>query len=69
MDKETENLLLEASHEIKSLRKANSEMAARLDVFDKIMLLFESSPAYSARGMSEDLVYKIEKHIQASINF
>lgn len=65
MDKQTTNLLTESAHEIKSLRKANSEMASRLDMFDKIMLLFTSSPSFPSYGQKEDVVYKIEKHIES----
>lgn len=57
-------LLQDAALEIKSLRKQNELMAARLDVFDKMILLLHTPPNYQSHGMSEDLVWKIEKHIQ-----
>lgn len=57
-------MLQEAANEIKSLRRQNELMAARLEVFDKCMLLLHTPPAYQAQGgMHPDLVWKIEKHL------
>lgn len=57
-------LLQEAANEIKQLRQENAIMGARLDMFDKMILLFETMPAYRGMQMGEDLVRKIEKHIE-----
>lgn len=65
MKKENE-LLQEASNEIKSLRKQNELMGARLDMFDSMMLIFRTQPNYGSQGMSEDLVWKIDKHLEQS---
>lgn len=65
MEKETLDLLNEAVNEIKSLRQANSVMGARLDMFDKMMLLFQSTPAQPGQGWAPDIVYTIQKHIDA----
>lgn len=62
--KQETRLLQEAANEIKQLRQENAIMGARLDMFDKMILLFETMPAYRGMGMGEDLVWKIEKHIE-----
>jgi len=61
-----QELLKQAASEIKQLRSHNQLMSARLDMFDKMMLLFETAPPYRGMGMSEDLVWKIERHIESS---
>ena len=63
---ETECLLEESVIEIKQLRHQNSLMAARLQMFDDVMLLFKSVPNYPTMGYSEDLVWKIERHLKNS---
>lgn len=62
-----QQLLREAVFEIKQLRKQNEIMSARLDMFDKCMLIFQSAPAYQSQGMSPDLVWQIEKHLTENI--
>ena len=64
MKKETIDLLQEAAYEIKGLRMSNEFMKGRLDMFDKMMLLFDTQPNKPQQGMSPDLVYAIEKNIQ-----
>ena len=61
--KETEILLQQAVIEIKQLRKQNELMAARLDTFDKCMLLIHTVPNYTGQSMSPDLVWEIESHL------
>jgi len=59
-------LLQEASAEIKTLRRQNELMAARLEVFDTMMRLFHTSPNYGNNGMMHpDIVYQIDKHIES----
>lgn len=60
---EEQQMLQQAASEIKSLRRQNELMAARLEVFDKCMLLLHTPPAYPSQGMSPDLVWQIEKHL------
>lgn len=60
---ENKDLLQRASGEIKSLRSQNQLMAARLEMFDSVMLLFTSAPAYKGVGMSPDIVWEIDKAI------
>lgn len=62
---DNKELLQRASSEIKLLRASNKEMASRLDVFDKMMLLFTSTPAYPGYGMTHpDIVYELDKAIE-----
>jgi len=61
---EENRLLNEASFEIKRLRKENEVMGARLDMFDSIMALLHTDIARKQVGMTEDLVWKIEKHLE-----
>lgn len=56
-------LLKQAASEIKSLRRKNELMEARLDMFDTINMMLHSQPATRSVGMSEDLVWTIEKFI------
>lgn len=65
MDNNTKHILLRSVSEIKSLRKDNQLMAARLDMFDKMMLLFHTPPNYQSQGMTEDVCYQIEKLIES----
>lgn len=59
-------LLQRASNEIKNLRSQNQLMAARLGVFDDMMMLLKATPVYPGYGaMSPDVVYEIEKAIAA----
>ena len=57
-------LLQEAANEIKQLRRKNELMSARLDMFDSCMMMLKTAPFYPAYGGAEDLVYKIETHLQ-----
>lgn len=57
-------LLKSAVSEIRMLRNENKQMGARLDMFDKCFLLFTTVPAYQGQGMSPDLTWEIEKHIE-----
>lgn len=63
MASETEMLLQEAAQEITQLRNQNNLMRARLDVFDKMMMVLTAQVQHSNMGMTEDLVWKIEKHL------
>lgn len=55
-------LLQRAKGEIVSLRNQNQLMAARLGVFDDMMMLLKSAAVYPGYGaMSPDVVYEIDK--------
>lgn len=58
-------LLQQASNEIKTLRKKNELMNARLDMFDSIMAILNTEIARKNKGMMHpDLVYEIDKLIE-----
>lgn len=57
-------MLQEAANEIRSLRRQNEIMSARLDVFDSMMAVLHTPIAVKSQGMSPDLVWKIEKYLQ-----
>lgn len=60
------HLLQQATNEIKSLRKQNELMAARLEMFDTMMRLFHTNPNYGSGGMmSPDVVYEIDKYLES----
>ena len=62
---DTIGLLLSAKNEIVSLRSQNQLMAARLGVFDDMMMLLKTAPVYPGYGgMSPDIVYEIDKAIE-----
>lgn len=62
-----QSLLQESVYEIKRLRKDNELMNARLTMFDSMMMMLHTTPAYKGQGMcAEDLVYKIEKQLEST---
>lgn len=66
------DLLKRSATEIKTLRSQNQLMSARLEMFDKMMVLLHTEPNYPGMGASPDVVYEIERHIdresQTTIN-
>jgi hypothetical protein len=61
--KEETQMLREAATEIKTLRRQNEIMSARLDVFDSMMAVLHTPIATKSQGMSPDLVWEIEKYL------
>jgi hypothetical protein len=61
-----QELLQRAAAEITSLRRQNEIMSARLSTFDSMMVLFNTEPRYPSQGMSEDVVWQINKFIESS---
>lgn len=59
------DLLQRSSNEIKSLRKENQLMRTRLDMFDSCMMLLTAHVRQEGGGMSPDLVWEIDKYIEA----
>jgi hypothetical protein len=57
------SLLQTAKEEIKRLRAENTLMAARLEMFDNMMSVFNAQKMQQGRVMSPDIVYDIEKVI------
>ncbi len=58
------DLLKAAATEIRILRNENKLLSARLDMFDKMMLLLHTAPEYTRQGISLDLIYEIETFIE-----
>lgn len=58
-------LLANAAEEIRSLRRENELMRARLEMFDAINCILHTQAASRSQGMSPDLVWEIEKFIEA----
>lgn len=58
-------LLQYALNEIQGLRNQNQVQSARLSMFDDMMLVFRTPPAYSTSGgMSPDIAYQIQKRLK-----
>lgn len=54
-----------ASEEIKQLRHQNQLMAAKLEVYDGLMLLFRTEPNHQEHGMMHpDIMYELNKYIE-----
>lgn len=67
MTDQEKRLLQDAVNEIKALRHQNELKTARLDVYDEMMRLFHTEPKYRPGGlMHPDVVYEIEKHLDAA---
>jgi hypothetical protein len=66
MIKEHNVLLLKAAEEIKTIRRQNELMAARLDVFDKMILLLHTPPNYPGHGMGEDIAWQIDEYLKSN---
>lgn len=63
---DNKELLQRASNEIKCLRSQNQLMAARLDMFDSMMAIFNAQQMSRSGGMmSPDIVYELDKAIKA----
>ena len=57
-------LLKQAASEIRVLRNQNQIMAARLEMFDNMMLVLHTEPARKGQGMSPDLAWEIDRFIE-----
>lgn len=63
---QTTSLLKEAANEIGRLRQSNTLMAARLDMFDKMVALFEANTNRNGHGcMSPDIYHELCKEAEA----
>lgn len=56
-------LLQQAADEIKLLRQQNHNMAARLKMFDDIMLVLGTPPPWTAKPKERDLLDEIKNHV------
>jgi len=59
-----QELLKRAVAEIRGLRIENRVLAARLDMFDKMISLFQSEPPRHGGMMAPDLTWEIDKCIE-----
>lgn len=65
--KEEQNLLQRAASEIRSLRRSNELMSAKLEMFDNVMSALHGQPATNRSGaMAPDVVWEIEKYLEAN---
>lgn len=62
--KDEDQLLKEAVNEIRSLRNQNQLMSARLEMFDSVMAVLNTEVARRGQGMSPDLAWEIERHLE-----
>lgn len=62
------NLLQQSKEEIKTLRGQNEILFAKVEVMEFFKLVFHTSPNYPSQGMSEDVVWKIEKYLRDNNN-
>lgn len=65
MTKDEKNMMETAVHEIRSLRRQNEILSAKVEVFDSIMQVLHTSPATRSQGMSPDIAWQMEKHLLA----
>lgn len=61
-DKRTMQL---AAEEIRQLRRENEILGAKVEVMELFGLTLRTQPNYGGRGMSEDVVWKIERTLEA----
>lgn len=61
------DLLKRASSEIKSLRNQLQIANARLEMFDAIQAMLHTEVARKGLGMSEDVLFEIEKHLRFEV--
>lgn len=60
-------LLQRCSIEIKTLRRSNELMEARLSMFDKIIMVLHTRPEYPGMGMSPDVCFEIDKYFSDAV--
>lgn len=63
MTKEEKSMMETAIHEIRSLRRTNEVLSAKVEVFDSMMQVLHTSPATRNQGMSPDIAWQMEKHL------
>lgn len=62
---EDKRTMQQAAEEIRQLRRENEILGAKVEVMELFGLVFRTQPNYGNRGMSEDVVWKIERAIEA----
>ena len=61
MDQETKHTLQQAVEEIRSLRRANDILAAKVDVMELFAVVLHSQPARKTTTEGEDIAWKLEQ--------
>lgn len=60
---ETTKLLRNAAAEIRILRRQNEILSAKVEVMDAFMCVLHTTPARSSQGMTPDLAWSIDRHL------
>lgn len=60
---EEQRLLMQASEEIRGLRRENEILRAKVGVMEFFQVVLHTSPAYPSQGMGEDVVWKMQKRL------
>lgn len=58
---EIEEILERAAEEIRSLRRANEVLAAKVDTMNLFALVLRTSPSYQGQGEGEDIAWRIDQ--------
>lgn len=58
------HLLNNAKHEIIALRHENEILRAKVEMIELFALVLHTKPAHRSQGMGEDVVWKINKHLE-----
>lgn len=64
MDKEPNDLLIEAASEITNLRRRNEILSAKVEMIDLFACVLHTRPAAHEGGMSPDVVWAINKYVR-----
>ena len=62
MDDKLKDLLIDASNEIKQLRRTNEVLAAKVEMIDLFACVLHTKPATHEIGMAPDIVWAIDKY-------
>lgn len=66
MTSREKELMLCAAEEIGQLKEANTEMGARLQMFDDVMMLLRTEPKRNGYGYSEDIRGQLIKYVESN---
>ena len=57
------DLLTDAIHEIRSLRRQNEILSAKVEVMDFFAMVLHTTPAQPSQGFSPDVAYALEQEV------
>lgn len=63
VNKEIDQMLLDAMIEIRQLRHTNEILQAKVSTMELFSMVLKTQPAYSSQGMSPDVTWQIEKYL------